>query len=234
MYYNYYFSDNALYTFSIILLFAGIIISAIAQAKVKSNFSKYSKVYSNMTGAEAARQLLLAEGITNVQIVPVKGNLTDNFDPRSNTIHLSENVYSARTIAAVGVACHEAGHAVQYAHGYAPLKIRNAVIPVTKIGSTLAMPLVIIGLLLSFQPLALLGVIFFGLALFFQVVTLPVEFNASRRAINVIELNGLVPCGEEVGVKKVLSAAALTYVAAMLVSLAQFLRLLAIVNGRKK
>ncbi len=231
-YYN--IPNDSLYTFSIILLLVGIIISAIAQGKVKSNFSKYSKVYSNLTGAEAARRLLMSEGITDVKIVPTQGNLTDNFDPTTNTIHLSENVYSARTVAAVGVACHEAGHAVQYAHGYAPLKLRNAAIPVTKIGSTLAMPLVIIGLIMSFRALAMLGVIFFGAALFFQVVTLPVEFNASRRAIKAIESNGLVPDNENDGVKKVLSAAALTYVAAMLVSLAQFLRLLSIVNNRRR
>ncbi len=227
--------NDSTYTFSIILLFIGIIISFYAQAKVKGNFNKYSKVTSQLNGAQAARKLLENNGVSGVNIVKCSGNLTDRFDPRNNTIYLSENVYDTYSIAAVGIACHEAGHAVQYASGYKPLKLRNAIIPATRIGSSLAMPLVLLGFVFSFYPLSLLGVLFFGASLVFQLITLPVEFNASRRALSTIEEGFFLTNDNDIkGVSKVLSSAALTYVAAMLVALANFLRLLAIVNNRRR
>ena len=230
-----YLSGDSLYSLSIMLLLVGVILSLVAQAKVNGNFKKYSLVGCSMNGAQAARRLLELNGVSGVSIVKCQGNLTDRFDPRNNTIYLSENVYDTYSIAAVGIACHEAGHAVQYASGYAPLKLRNAIIPVTKFGSSLAMPLVLLGLVLSFYPLALLGVIFFGASLVFQFITLPVEFNASARAMDTIRDSFILTDEKEISfVRKVLTSAALTYVAAMLVSLANFLRLLAIVNNRKR
>ncbi len=232
-YYGYLQSDE-LYSFSILLLLFGLFLALFAQFKVKSNFSKYSKVASTLTGEEAARRLLSLNGIYNVEIKTCGGNLTDHFDPRTNTIYLSENVFSKNTVAAVGIACHEAGHAVQYATSYAPLKIRNAIIPITRIGSSLSIPLVFLGLLFSFYPLSLIGVAFFGLSTLFQLITLPVEFNASRRAMNSINEDLTLSGGADTkGVKKILTAAALTYVAALVTSLAQFLRLLSLVNRRR-
>jgi Zn-dependent membrane protease YugP len=233
-YYGYYMNNDSLYSYSILLLFAGLFLALFAQIKVKSNFMKYSKVQSTLTGEEAARRLLSLNGIYNVEIKTCNGNLTDHFDPRTNTIYLSENVFSKNTVAAVGIACHEAGHAVQYATSYAPLKIRNAIIPVTRIGSSLSIPLVFLGLLFSFYPLSLIGVAFFGLSTLFQLITLPVEFNASRRAMNSINEDLALSGGADTkGVKKILTAAALTYVAALVTSLAQFLRLLSLVNRRR-
>ncbi len=234
-YFYYGIMGDSTYSFSIILLIAGIIISFYAQAKVKGNFNKYSKVRSVLNGEQAARRLLEQNGVSGVSIVKCQGNLTDRFDPRTNTIYLSENVFDTYSIAAVGIACHEAGHAVQYASNYAPLKFRNAIIPVTRIGSSLAMPLVLLGFLFSFYPLSLLGVLFFGASLVFQLITLPVEFNASSRALTTIKEGFFLTDDNDIrGVSKVLSSAALTYVAAMLVSLANFLRLLAIVNNRRR
>ena len=218
----------------LILVVPAIIFSLIASAGVNSTFKKYSKVASRMglTGAESARRVLMANGVTDVRIERVAGDLTDHFDPKTNTIRLSESVYDANTVAAVGVAAHEAGHAVQYAVGYGPIKFRMAIIPVTQIGSNLAMPLVLIGLLLSSQALAMVGVCAFALSTLFQLVTLPVEFNASSRAIRTLETTGASE--EEIaGSKKVLRAAAMTYVAALAVSLANLLRLFLIVSGRR-
>lgn len=229
-----YLQNDSLYSYSILLLAAGLILALFAQIKVKSNFSKYSKVPSNLTGEEAAKRLLYLNGINNVEIKTCRGNLTDHFDPRTNTIYLSENVFAKNTVAAVGIACHEAGHAIQYATKYAPLKIRNSIIPITRIGSSLCIPLVFLGFLFSFYPLSLLGVAFFGLSMLFQLITLPVEFNASKRAMQGVNedlaLNG---GADTTGVRKILTAAALTYVAALVTSLAQFLRLLALVNRRR-
>ena len=234
-YFYYGISGDSTYSFSIILLILGIVISFYAQAKVKGNFNKYSKQTSVLSGEQAARRLLEQNGIGGVSIVKCAGNLTDRFDPRTNTIYLSENVFDTYSIAAVGIACHEAGHAVQYALGYKPLKLRNAIIPVTQIGTSLAMPLVLLGFLFSFYPLSLLGVLFFGASLVFQLITLPVEFNASSRALHTIRDGFFLTDENDIrGVSKVLSSAALTYVAAMLVSLANFLRLLAIVNNRRR
>lgn len=202
------------------------------QAKVKSSFSKYSKVANRrgMTGADAAYQLLRLNGITDVRIKKINGSLTDYYDPRAKEICLSQNVFDSRSVAAIGVACHEAGHACQHAQGYAPLKIRNAVIPVTRIGSFLGVPLALIGMFLYSDPLIYAGIILYAAVAFFQLVTLPVEFNASKRALQTIETNGFLEGEEYNGAKKVLTAAALTYVAALASALATLLRLFLIVN----
>ena len=219
----------------LVFVVPAIILSLWAQIKVSSTFKKYSTVPSDggMTGADAARMVLEQNGVTNVQIVPVKGSLTDHYDPRENVIRLSEPVYAAKTAAAVGVAAHEAGHAVQYARGYSPMKVRAAIIPISKVGSTLALPLVIIGLIFSWNFLAYAGVILFGAAVLFQLVTLPVEFNASRRAVECLSASGRISEDGLRGTKKVLTAAAMTYVAALFVALGNMIRLILIV-GRKK
>ena len=219
----------------LIFVLIAAVFAMIAGAAVNSTFKKYSQLPTRqgLTGAESARRVLSANGVTGVKIERVSGNLTDHFDPKTNTIRLSESVYDANTVAAVGVAAHEAGHAVQYAVGYAPIKIRMAIIPVTNIGSKLAWPLVLIGLLLSAPTLAYIGIAAFGLSTIFQLITLPVEFNASARAIETMENTGM---GEEAvrGSKKVLRAAAMTYVAALAVSLANLLRLFLLVNRRNR
>ena len=196
---------------------------------------EYLKV--RITGAEAARQVLLKNGVSGVQITRVSGNLTDHFDPRSNTIRLSDSVYDSTSTAAIGVACHEAGHAVQYANSYFPIKIRAAIIPVTNIGSMLAMPLILIGLLFTSEAVTSSGFIYAGIACFglsavFQLITLPVEFNASRRAMVAIKDSGILTSEEQTGARKTLTAAAMTYVAALAVSLAQLLRLILLFGGR--
>ena len=231
-YYGFDFSDP-LYAFSMVLLIVAIIVTAVAQAKVKSTFAKFSKSPTVLTGAQAAEKLLASQGVTNVKIERVSGSLTDHFDPRTNVIRLSEEVYDKNTVAAVGVACHEAGHALQYATGYSPIKLRNAIVPVTRIGSALAMPLILLGFL--FAPFfATLGVAFYALSTLFQLITLPVEFNASRRAISIIRDYSILYDDSEInGAKKVLGAAAMTYLGALLASLAQLLRLISMVNRRR-
>lgn len=218
----------------IVLVVPALILAFLANLNVNATFAKYSKVASGgMTGAESARRVLAANGVSGVRIERVSGNLTDHFDPRTNTIRLSEQVYDAQTVAAVGVAAHEAGHAVQYAQSYAPMKLRAAIIPVTNIGSQLAVPLVLLGLILGSSLLADIGILAFSLSTLFQLVTLPVEFNASRRAVQTLESSCVG--GEAVsGSKSVLRAAALTYVAALAVSLASLLRLVFIVKGRNR
>ena len=218
-----------------------IIFALVASARVNSTFEKYSRQLSarNITGAQAAKQVLSAHGVHNVQIQPVSGKLTDHYDPKANVIRLSEDVYNSTSTAAIGVACHEAGHAVQYAHNYGPIKLRAAIIPVTNIGSKLAMPLILLGLLLNFlgeisYVFIYIGIICFSLSLVFQLVTLPVEFDASRRAIRTIDHSGILTDEELKGAKKTLSAAAMTYVAATAVALAQVLRLLSIFGRRRK
>lgn len=234
-YSSYYYSDNPLYTFSLLLLVLALIITVIAQVKVKSTFSKYSKEVAHLTGAEAAERLLHSSGVYNVKIERCSGQLTDHFDPRTNVIRLSENVYDVRSVAAVGVACHEAGHAIQYAENYGPIKLRNKIIPITNFGSRLAMPLILLGIIFSFYTLSVIGVAFYGLSTLFQLITLPVELDASKRAITTIESFSILPDDNQVrGAKKVLTAAALTYLGALLVSLAQLLRLLAMVNRRRR
>ena len=229
---GYYYMSNYYY---IILVLPMVILSMIASMRVNSAFKKYSQVLSSrrITGAQAAFEILRYYGITNVQIERVSGNLTDHFDPKANVIRLSDKVYNSTSVAAIGVACHEAGHAAQYAQGYSPIKIRNTILPLANIGSKAGIPLAILGLALSFEPLALAGVIFFAFAVIFQLVTLPVEFNASKRAITVIGEVDLLNEEEKKGAKSVLSAAAMTYVAALAVSVANLLRLILSMNRRR-
>jgi len=220
----------------IIFVIPAMLLALGAQLMVKSAYNKYSKVYSarRITGEMAARAVLRENDVSGVRIDGIAGEMTDHFDPSSNIIRLSEGVLDRTSIAAVGIAAHEAGHACQYAKGYAPMKLRSAIIPVTKIGSTLSWPLLLIGLFLNSQMLVDIGILFFGTATLFQLVTLPVEFNASRRAIAAIESAGVLSEEELPGAKKVLRAAALTYVAALAVSLAQLLRLLVLFGGRRR
>ena len=224
----------------IVLVLPCVLFSLIASSSVNSTFKKYSQQYSRrgITGAQAAERVLRANGVHGVQITRVSGNLTDHFDPKANVIRLSDSVYGSTSTAAIGVACHEAGHAVQYAQSYAPIKLRAAIIPVTNLGSKLAMPLILIGLLLSsFENVSYsfvyLGIACFGLSLVFQLITLPVEFNASRRAIRAIEDGEILTAEEQKGAKKTLTAAAMTYVAATAVALAQLLRLLVLFGRRR-
>lgn len=225
----------------VVLVLPCLVLSLWASVNVNSTFKKYSKQYSlrQLTGAEAAQRVLRANGVHGVRIERVSGNLTDHYDPKTNVIRLSDGVYNNTSTAAIGVACHEAGHAVQYAEGYAPIKLRAAIIPVTNFGSRLAMPLILIGLLFSVlgsfsDTLIYLGIACFGLSLVFQLVTLPVEFNASRRALHAIEDGGLLTEEEQKGARKTLTAAALTYVAATAVALAQLLRLITLFGGRRR
>ena len=219
----------------LVLVLPAILLMTIAQISVKTTFSKYSQKFCNITGAEAARRVLNANGVSGVKIERIFGNLTDHFDPKTNIIRLSDSVYDSNTVAAAGVAAHEAGHAVQHALGYVPIKIRSAIYPVCNLGSKLAIPLVMFGFLFSFYYLIDLGIIFFALALLFQLITLPVEFNASRRAITALSEYGILANDDEVkGAKEVLFAAAMTYVTSFLVSLAQLLRLLALANRRRR
>ena len=212
-----------------------VIFSLIASAKVNSSFAKYSKIISSrgLTGAQAAFEILRHYGITDVRIERVSGKLTDHYDPKTNVIRLSESVYNSASVAAIGVACHEAGHAAQYAQGYLPIKIRNSVFPVASLGSRAGIPLAILGFFLNFQVLAIIGVVFFSFAVLFQLVTLPVEFNASRRALSVIDSADILSESEKRGAAKVLKAAAMTYIASLAVSLANLLRLILMINRRK-
>ena len=224
-----------------ILVLPCVILAIWASSNVNSTFKKYSQVLSSrrLTGADAARRILSFHGISGVSVEQVSGNLTDHYDPRTNVIRLSDSVYGSTSVAAIGVACHEAGHAVQYAQHYAPIRLRAAIIPITNIGSKLAMPLILLGLLLGLgegvsNTFVYLGIACFGLSLVFQLITLPVEFNASRRALQCIEDTGLLSEQEQTGARKTLTAAALTYVAATAVSLAQLLRLLMLFGGRRR
>ena len=229
----------------VVLVLPCILLSLWASANVNSTFKRYSGQYSRrgLTGAQAAERVLRANGVTNVRIERVSGNLTDHFDPKSSVIRLSDNVYGNTSTAAIGVACHEAGHAVQYAQDYAPIRIRSAVIPATNpvinFGSKLAMPLILIGLVFSYLGnlstfFIYLGIACFGFSLVFQLVTLPVEFDASRRAMAAIAQSELLTEEEQRGARKTLTAAALTYVAATAVALSQLLRLLVLFGGRRK
>ncbi|MDO4816407.1 MAG: zinc metallopeptidase [Bacillota bacterium] len=225
----------------IILVLPAVIFSLWASARVNNTFNKYSKQYTRrgLTGAQAARFVLDRNGLTNVRIEPISGNLTDHYDPSANVIRLSESVYGNTSTAAIGVACHETGHAIQHAVGYTPVKIRTAIVPVTNIGSKLSIPLILVGLLLSsmgdvFVNIAYLGCALFGICVVFQLVTLPTEFNASSRALKCIEADNILVGEELQGAKKTLSAAAMTYVAALAVTLMQFLRLLLLVSGSRR
>ena len=238
MYYPYYYGFDWTY---LVLVLPCVLLSLWASSNVSSTFKKYSKQYSSrrLTGAEAAQRVLMANGVRGVRIERVSGNLTDHYDPRTNVIRLSDSVYSDTSTAAIGVACHEAGHAVQYAENYAPIKVRAAIIPLTNFGSRIAMPLILAGILMTFlgsfsDTLVYLGIAAFGLSLVFQIVTLPVEFNASRRAMQAIESANILTEEEQQGARKTLKAAALTYVAATAVALAQLLRLMLLFGGRRR
>ncbi len=215
-----------------------MILSLYCSAKVHSTFNKYSQVRNRrgLTGAQAAQNVLYSNGVTGVTIEKVAGNLTDHFDPRTNTIRLSESVYDSSSVAAVGVAAHEAGHAVQHATNYVPNKIRSAVVPAAKFGSSLSWILITIGLFLPVQYdfVVIAGIVLFSFSVIFTLVTLPVEFNASKRALQTIKASSLLDESEFTGAKKTLSAAAMTYVAAAATSIASLLRLLLIVNNRRR
>lgn len=221
-----------------VLVILGVIICLAASAKMRSTFNKYSRVRSRtgMTGREAAEYVLRSAGIYDVRVEHVGGNLTDHYDPRTKTLRLSDATYNSQSVAAIGVAAHECGHAVQHATGYAPLRFRGALVPVANLGSTIAWPLIIIGLLFTGQSSMLflnLGILAFSLAVLFQIVTLPVEFDASNRAVRVLGSTGLLYEDELRDTRKVLTAAALTYVAGAAASILQFLRIILLANSRR-
>lgn len=223
----------------VMVMLPGLILSGGASMLVKSAFAKYSNVTTRRgyTGAQAAQQLLSGAGITDVQVVPTHGFLSDHYNPSTKTLALSEQVYASRSIAAIGVACHEAGHAVQHAAGYWPLAARSALVPVASIGSSLSMPLLMIGILFNIMGLSLAGVILFGAAVLFQLVTLPVEFDATSRAKRLAVSSGVIDVEERVGMDRVLNAAALTYVAAAVSSLLTLLYFLirsGLLGGRRQ
>lgn len=225
----------------IVLVIPAMILALYAQNKVNSTFKKYSRVASRsgMTGAQAARRLMELNGIYDVSIKRVSGNLTDHYDPSKKVLRLSDSVYSDTSVAAIGVAAHETGHAIQHARGYVPLTLRTVMVPLANLGSTLSMPLIFLGILFSFSSvmgnsMINLGILLFGLSVVFTIITLPVEFNASRRAVACLGDSGILYDDEIGGVKKVLSAAAMTYVASTAVALANFLRLIIIFGGRRR
>lgn len=221
-----------------VIMIPCLLLSLYCSAKVKTTFSKYSKIPNSrmMSGARAAEELLRANGVTGVRIERVAGNLTDHFDPRTNVIRLSESVYDSTSVAAVGVACHEAGHACQHAEGYFPNKLRSAILPVANIGTKLGWILVIIGLLLPtrYDFVVTIGIILYSAAVLFTVVTLPVEFNASARALKTIKANHFLTEEEYPGASRTLRAAAMTYVAAAATAILQLLRLVLIATNRRR
>ena len=229
-YYGYYFD----WTYMLVLI--GAVISMIASSKVQSTYAAYGKVrsHSGMTAAEAARMILDRADLRHIRIERVAGNLTDHYSPNELVLRLSDTTINSASIAAIGVAAHECGHAIQHAEQYAPLSVRNAIVPVVNIGSKLSWPMILLGLLLGFTGFLDLGIILFSLSLIFQLITLPVEFNASQRAVALLDAQGILR-GEEVrGTRKVLSAAALTYVAAAAASILQLLRLIILFGGRDR
>lgn len=233
MYYPFYFDPTY------ILVLIGVVLSLLASGLVKSTFSKYSQMRNmrGITGAEAAERVLHAAGIYDVRIERVSGNLTDHYDPRSKVLRLSDTVYGQTSVAAVGVAAHECGHAIQHAKGYAPLSLRSALVPVANFGAQIAWPLILIGLLFGSGTSSLLiniGIIAFSAAVLFQIVTLPVEFNASNRAIRMIADTGMMQGQEIQAAKKVLNAAALTYVASAATAILQLLRIILLTGGRRR
>ena len=220
---------------TLIFVIIGAVLSMAASAKVNSTYSKYSKVrsMSGMTGADAAKRLLNSQGIYDVQVRPVSGQLTDHYDPRSKTVNLSDSVYGSTSVAAIGVAAHECGHAMQHNAGYVPLKLRGAIVPVANIGSQAAFPIILLGFFIGGvgSPLVNVGLILFSLAVIFQLVTLPVEFNASRRAVTLLGQVGILGTEELGHTRKVLGAAALTYVAALAATVLQLARLVFLFGG---
>lgn len=228
MFYGFYWDEP----WVVMLLLASMLFAGWAQMKVSSSFNKYSKVRCsrNLTGADAAAQVLRLNGVSGVRIERVSGHLSDHFDPRTNTIRLSDSVYSSTSVASVGVAAHEAGHAVQYAIGYAPIKLRTAIIPVTNIGSHMAIPLILLGIFTS-EFFITAGILLFSTAAIFQLITLPVEFDASRRAMIALEDGHILNDEELRGARKTLSAAAMTYVAALAVAIVNLIRIMARFGG---
>ena len=222
---------------TIILVLIGVMLSLWAQGRVNSTYSKYARVGSRtgMTGADAARRLLASQGIYDVTVRQVSGNLTDHYDPRTKTVNLSQGVYGSTSVAAIGVAAHECGHAMQDNEEYAPLRIRSALVPVANFGSQLSWPLILLGVIFGGlgSPLVQIGILLFTAAVLFQLVTLPVEYNASGRALRTLESENFLTAEELSGAKKVLSAAALTYVAALVVAVANLLRLLLLRNRNR-
>lgn len=220
-----------------LLVLPAVLFAMWAQYRVQSTYSRYSRLdsFGNISGADAARRILDSQGLFNVKVEKAPGGkLSDHYDPRTRVVRLSNEVYGGTSVAALGVAAHETGHAIQHAVNYSPLHLRNAIIPITQIGSMLALPLVILGLVINFTGLIYVGIAAFGLAALFQLITLPVEFNASRRAISVLSSMNILNSEELSGARRVLSAAALTYVAALAVSLAQLLRLVLLFGGRRR
>lgn len=238
MYYGY--GGYGYYGFdpTIILLLIGVVLSLLAQSKVKTTFSRYSRVASRtgLTGAEAAKRLLQSQGIYDVTVRHVAGSLTDHYDPKSKTVNLSDAVYGATSVAAIGVAAHECGHAMQHNENYVPLSLRAALVPAANFGSQLSWPLILLGLFFGGvgSPLVQVGILLFSAAVLFQLVTLPVEFNASARAVRLLDAQGILSGDEVSGTRKVLGAAALTYVAAAASSILQLLRLIILFGGRNR
>lgn len=224
------------FDWTILIVIPALLISAWAQFKVSSTYKKYSTVLTarNITGVSAARAILDANGLRHVRIERVRGHLTDHYDPKANVIRLSDSVYDSTSTAAVGVAAHEAGHAVQYATNYSPIKFRMAIIPMTRFGSMLAIPLFMVGLIFAFDALILLGILLYAAVALFQLATLPVEFNASSRALKALDSSNILSKQELSGAKRVLSAAAMTYVAALLTSLLTLLRLIILAGSRNR
>lgn len=221
---------------TMLLLIPGIIIALFAQARVNNAFAKYSQIKSNIgwTGASAARRMLDENGLDGVKIHLTQGKLSDNYNPKNRTLNLSSSVHDSQSLAALGVAAHEVGHAIQHGQHFAPMALRSALVPVANIGSYAAWPLLFIGLLMSFQPLVYIGVGVFAFAVLFQLVTLPVEFDASRRGLAMLRDGGFLAEEEVLGARRVLSAAAMTYLAATLMAILQFLRLLMLANGGRR
>lgn len=233
MLYNPYFYFDSTY----ILVIIGILLSLLASGKVKTTFSKYSKVrsMSGLTGEETAGRILRNSGIHDVRIERISGDLTDHYDPKSKTLRLSDSVYNNTSVAAIGVAAHECGHAIQHDKGYIPLKLRGAFVPVANFGAAAAWPIILVGIFLGgSQSLITFGIILFSAAVLFQIITLPVEFNASRRAVRILDDTGILAESEIKGTKKVLTAAALTYVAGAAASILQLLRLILLFGGRRR
>lgn len=220
----------------VVLVLPAIILALVVQIKMSTTYSKYSRVYnrSGITAEEAARRILNANGLYDVAIERVSGNLTDHYDPRTNTVRLSDSVYGSNSIAAVGVAAHEVGHAIQHARDYFPMKVRSAIIPATNLGAGISPFLIIIGFIFMSDPLIIAGIVLYSLTAVFQLVTLPVEFNASRRALSTLDNYGILERDELPQVRKVLGSAAMTYVASLLVSLMYVLRLVMIFGGGRR